>query len=81
MSPDHFQRGTLPSKLVCPKCGSADLNVLFNDRIDRLLVVMTGKLKYRCLLCAHQFRAKDRRRVKREGSALESAHAAGILRR
>jgi hypothetical protein len=51
---------------MCPKCGSAHLKIKQLKGVERLLLLWTGKRKYKCQNCFHLFRATDRRRLPRE---------------
>ncbi len=44
------------------------------------MVFLTEKRKYYCIDCGKTFRAVDRRKTPREGDAIESARAIGLLR-
>ncbi len=63
---------------MCPKCRSQSLKVRQLKGIERLIVLMCGKRKYRCRDCDTRFRAPDRRRAPRKlnpNTVLESAEA------
>jgi transposase-like protein len=65
---------------MCPQCKSANLDIATMKGVERLLIFLTDKRKYRCRDCQCGFRAPDRRRTRREGDAIAAARAAGILR-
>jgi hypothetical protein len=49
-------------------CGSDRLETRRLTGFERFLRIFTNKIKYRCLICRHSFRAEDRRKVSREYS-------------
>ena len=49
-------------------CGSDRLETRRLTGFERFLRIFTNKIKYRCLICRHSFRAKDRRKIPREYS-------------
>ena len=66
--------------VACPRCSCLDLKASRWGSWERFMVMLTGKMKYRCKRCGELFRAPDRRTTKRDGDALTGARAAGILR-
>jgi len=55
--------------MKCPKCGSQRFNFRLVTGFERVMILLTGKHKYRCRECALAFRAPDRRRTPRVESA------------
>ncbi len=65
---------------MCPRCYSQNLKIKMAKGWERIMVFLTDQRRYRCLECGKAFRAVDRRRTPREGAAIESARAIGLLR-
>jgi len=51
---------------MCPRCRSDFLMIKKLEGVERFVVYITAKRKYRCRDCNHIFRAPDRRRKPRE---------------
>jgi hypothetical protein len=65
---------------MCPQCCSSALKIASMKGWERLMVFLTDKRLYHCKNCTSEFRAFDRRQTPREGDAIASARAAGLLR-
>jgi transposase-like protein len=65
---------------MCPRCFSQALKIKKRKGWERMMVFLTEKRKYYCIDCGKTFRAVDRRKTPREGDAIESARAIGLLR-
>jgi transposase-like protein len=50
---------------MCPRCRSNRLKIKQPSGLERLLMFLSGKRKYRCRDCDHSFRMPDRRRFPR----------------
>jgi DNA-directed RNA polymerase subunit RPC12/RpoP len=55
--------------MQCPKCRSRVLMIRQKVGVERLMNLLTGLRKYRCVECGTFFRAPDRRRTPREEPA------------
>lgn len=55
---------------MCPHCRSDYLKIKKCEGMERVLVFLTGKRKYRCMGCTHVFREFDRRRSRRAPAAM-----------
>jgi hypothetical protein len=67
-------------RLSCTMCGSDQLATRSHTGLERLMVFLTRKRKYRCLICKHKFRAVDRRALARDrNEAAETAHRSRIV--
>jgi hypothetical protein len=64
---------------MCPKCGSIHLKIKQLKGMERILLLWTGKRKYRCTNCFHIFRANDRRKVGREVPRGNPSAATSVL--
>jgi len=67
--PSSPARSDHQHSLMCPKCGSAHLKIKQVKGFERILLLWTGKRKYRCKNCFFSFRQTDRRALPRENIA------------
>ncbi|HEX4136606.1 MAG TPA: hypothetical protein VHY84_18490 [Bryobacteraceae bacterium] len=67
--------------MQCPQCKSADLDIRHATDIERVMVFLTQKRKFRCRDCKRVFRAPDRRFQPRElNDVYDAAFTVEILR-
>lgn len=60
------------SRTFCPGCNSENLLIKAPKRMERLMILLTRKRKYRCKDCGTGFRMPDRRRISRDHDAAEA---------
>jgi hypothetical protein len=58
-------------RLACSKCGSNRFKVRDSKGLERLMIWLTKRRRYRCLECENTFRAADRRQSPRNEAEVE----------
>jgi len=64
--------------MTCPNCKSDEMKIKAASGFERIMILLTGKRRYRCRSCEHSFRAPDRRSIRRTNPAADPARKPGL---